>query len=121
MPAAVGYQDTLSFVKKISTYRETPSFQFVLNKEEANQQLQEAEQRDLYLAECRDNRANSKARRSCTYAANHVSFDDGQHYQQWLQDAIPALPLRLRTDLGSIRIIPLTILPNNLIYDLDMK
>ena len=83
------------------------SFHFILHKEEANQFLQEAEQRDLYLAECRDNKANSKARQSSTYAANHVSFDDGQHYQQWLQDAIPALPSRLRSDLGSINIIPL--------------
>ncbi len=31
LPETVGYQDTLSFVKKISTYRETPSFQFVMN------------------------------------------------------------------------------------------
>jgi len=31
LSAAIGYQDTLSFVKKLSIYRETPSFQFVLN------------------------------------------------------------------------------------------
>ena len=60
-------------------------FNFIYNKDEANQILDAAEQRDFYLAECHDNKANALARRSCTYTANRVSFDDAQHYQQWLQ------------------------------------
>ena len=83
------------------------NFNFIFNKEEANQLLKSAEQKDFYLAECHDNKANSSARRSLTYTGNYVSFDDAQHYQQWLQDAISTLPIRLRSDLSTISIVPL--------------
>ena len=56
------------------------SFQIVGNKDEATAILQQAEQRDLYLAECRDNRTNAAARKTCSYYPNYVSFDESQRY-----------------------------------------
>lgn len=83
------------------------SFQLITNKDEAHRILQQAEQRDFYIAECRDNRANSAARKSCVYAPNHVSVDEGQQYKNLLQASISQLPPRLRSDLQNIHIIPL--------------
>jgi hypothetical protein len=83
------------------------NFNFIFNKDEANRLLESAEQKDFYLAECHDNKVNSLARKTFTYTANYVSFDDAQHYQQWLQDTITRLPMRLRSDLNTISIIPL--------------
>lgn len=83
------------------------SFELLGNKGDAQQMLQQAEQRDLYVAECRDNRVNAAARRSCIYAPNYVSFDESQQYEHMLEESIPQLPLRLRSDLQQIHIIPL--------------
>lgn len=83
------------------------SFNFVSNKNEARLLLKEAEERDLYLAECRDNRTNSIARKSCVYAPNHIFNYNGQEYTNMLQSSIYQLPLRLRSDLQQIHIIPL--------------
>ena len=83
------------------------SFQFVNNKDDAHRILQQAEQRDFYIEECRDSRTNSAARKSCSYFPNHVSVNDGQQYTLILQNSIPQLPPRLRSDLAMIHIIPL--------------
>ena len=83
------------------------SFEIVSNKDDANRMLQQAEQRDLYLAECHDNRVNSAARKSCNYSPNYVSFDESQQYAHMLEESISQLPLRLRSDLQLIYIIPL--------------
>ena len=83
------------------------SFQIVSNKDDAQRMLQQAEQRDLYLAECRDNRTNAVARKFCSYSPNYIAFDEGQQYAHLLQDSIEQLPSRLRSDLQRIHIIPL--------------
>ena len=83
------------------------SFQIVSNKDNAQQLLKQAEQRDLYLAECSHNRTNSIARKTCSYFPNYVSFDEDQRYSHMLQESIDQLPLRLRSDLQLIQIIPL--------------
>lgn len=83
------------------------SFQIISNKDEAQRILDQAEQRDLYLEECSHNRTNSIARKSCNYSANRISFDESQQYTHMLEEMIPQLPLRLRSDLQQIQIIPL--------------
>jgi hypothetical protein len=85
----------------------TISFNVVSNKNEARLLLKEAEERDLYLAECNDNRTNSAARKSCVYAPNYLFNDHGQGYNHILQSSISQLPPRLRSDLQKIHIIPL--------------
>ena len=83
------------------------SFNVVANKNEARKLLNEAEERDFYLAECNDNRTNSTARKSCVYAPNYIFNDHGQEYNSRLQISISQLPPRLRSDLQQIHIIPL--------------
>lgn len=83
------------------------SFKVATNKNEARLLLKEAEERDLYLAECNDNRTNSAARKSFVYAPNYMLNDQGQGYTNALQLSIPQLPPRLRSDLQQIHIIPL--------------
>jgi hypothetical protein len=82
-------------------------FQIIRNKDDAQRILEQAEQRDLYLSECRDNRTNAIARKFCSYSPNYVAFDEEQRYAHVLQESIEQLPLRLRSDLQHIQIIPL--------------
>lgn len=82
-------------------------FTLISNKRAADTLLREAEQKDMYLEECHDDRSNALARKQMTYTANSISSQDAENYRAILDRALPHIPARLRMDLQDIQIISL--------------
>jgi len=74
---------------------------------EARRRLQHAELVDGYLSTCYHDPRNRAARREGTYHPNTISTDDHAFFQYQLDQALPRLPLRLRTDLSIVHVISL--------------
>ena len=74
----------------------------VLQKDEAVKRLAEAEDIDNYQVECYEDRCNSYARRSYSYAANTVSSID--HYNQLFRRLTQSVPNQLK-DVGELSIV----------------
>lgn len=85
----------------------TLHFTLISNKQAADALLRKAEQKDMYLEECYDDRSNGLARKQMTYAANSISPQEAEHYRLILQNLLPQIPTRLRTDLRNIYILSL--------------
>lgn len=85
------------------------TFHLIRTKYEGESLLQEAEQIDLYLEECHDDKLNGSARRSLSYAYRTISKEEADMYQEKLTQIIPQLPQRLRADLQRVDVIPLMI------------
>jgi hypothetical protein len=85
----------------------TLKFDIVLNKTTAQELLNIAENQDMYLEECHDNKTNSLARRSMTYSANMIPLKDFNYARAFLESALPYLPQRLQLELGEIKIVQL--------------
>jgi len=82
-------------------------FKIIDNKSDTERLLQDAENVDFYLAECHDDRSNSYARRSLTYAPNRMSHTDLQSAQLQLDQLLYQIPKRLLDDIGTVNIIQL--------------
>lgn len=80
-------------------------FTLVHNKQVADSLLEEAEQKDHYVEEFKDDRVNSIAREHLNYSANSLSDKDRMFYQAMLERAVPTLPKRLQVDLGAVHVI----------------
>lgn len=61
--------------------------------------LEEAEQKDFYVEECRDDHANTLARRTSTYVAREMPAEEVSFLKVIVENARDHLPLRLRTEL----------------------
>lgn len=85
----------------------TLTLTLVDNKRQAEQRLDDAEALDFYRAECTDDERNLSARRRQVYAAQSISPKDAVEYQKILHDALPRLPLRLRTELTDVHVVAL--------------
>ena len=82
-------------------------FTLISNKRAADVLLREAEQKDMYLEECHDDRSNALARKQMTYTANSISPQEAEQYRGILHNILPQIPARLRMDLQEIQIISL--------------
>jgi hypothetical protein len=82
-------------------------FTLISNKRAADILLREAEQKDMYLEECHDDRSNALARKQMTYTANSISPQEAELYRAILHKTLPQIPVRLRMDLQEIQIISL--------------
>ena len=82
-------------------------FTLISNKRAADILLREAEQKDMYLEECHDDRSNGLARKQMTYAANSISPQEAEQYRAVLHNILPQIPARLRMDLQEICILSL--------------
>jgi hypothetical protein len=91
----------------LSTPRISLSFRVIFHKREAEQQLEEAEQKDLYLEECFDSVPNAKARSHATYQPNVISEHDYHRLVAYVEKVVPTLPKRLQTELPRVSIISL--------------
>jgi len=85
----------------------TLTLTLVDNKRQAEQRLHDAEILDFYRAECTDDERNISARRRQVYAAQSISPKEAVEYQKILQNALPRLPLRLRTELTDVYVVAL--------------
>jgi len=85
----------------------TLKLHLVSDKTDAARRLQQAEQQDFYLDECRDDPQNAKARQSLSYYPQTLHKTDVSHYSGVLNRIQQELPYRLVHDLQEIAIIPL--------------
>lgn len=79
----------------------------IVDKQNAEKMLENAEKKDFYLTECNDDRSNSYARRQMTYSPNTTSMIDLRFYTLELDNLKDHIPPRLQTDLGEVTIIQL--------------
>ena len=86
---------------------DTLNLTLIDDKDEAYRLLKEAENRDFYMEECRDDPANDTARRGLSYSVQRITPEEKQYYQAHLDEALKRLPLRLTRDLGEVSIVPL--------------
>lgn len=82
-------------------------FSVIIDKNYAQQLLNEAEKEDFYLEECHDDKSNSLARKNLTYVANQISLRDNNYAISYLNGTKEFLPTRLLNDLKLIKIIQL--------------
>ena len=83
-------------------------FRVVEERDKAQRLLEEAEQKDFYVEECRDDHANALARRGSTYAARQMPAEEVAFFKVIVENARDVLPLRLRTELmGSVWLVAL--------------
>lgn len=82
-------------------------FVVISDKGDAHRLLQAAENKDLYIEECHDDRSNSLARRNLTYVPNIISARDISFVNSYLSGVISSLPPRLLSDLDEVKIIQL--------------
>ena len=74
-------------------------FHVVGERDKAQRLLEEAEQKDFYVEECRDDHANTLARRGSTYGAREMPAEEVSFLKVIVENARDHLPLRLRTEL----------------------
>ena len=79
----------------------------IYDKKVAQRLLDEAEQADFYIEECRDDRVNSLARKNLTYYANSMSIGEHKYATSYLEQSKALVPLRLLNDLKEVKIIQL--------------
>lgn len=83
-------------------------FRIVADEAEAQRLLDEAERKDFYVEECREDRANAEARSGCVYQARGMSPAEVAFFHVIVSNARGFLPLRLRTELtGPVSLIAL--------------
>jgi hypothetical protein len=88
----------------------TPSnlkFIIIHGKSDAQALLDKAEREDMYLEECHDDRANSIARRTLTYAPNQMALRDMTYANSYIESTMGSIPVRLLTELREVNIIQL--------------
>ena len=75
------------------------TFRILTDATEAQQALEEAERKDFYLEECREDPSNARAREGCRYQARNISSEEEAFFRVVVDHARDFLPLRLRTEL----------------------
>lgn len=83
------------------------SFKIIYNKDEAQELLNDAENKDFYLRRCREDRNNMIARKECTYAANYMTTKEYKFFEIVIENAKNKIPMRLKMDLNEVHFIQL--------------
>jgi hypothetical protein len=74
-------------------------FRIVSEQDKARELLDQAEQKDFYVEECRDDHANALARRGLVYQARAMTPEEVSLFHVVVENAKEVIPLRLRTEL----------------------
>jgi hypothetical protein len=74
-------------------------FRVVAEEDTARKLLDQAEQKDFYVEECREDRANALARKDTLYRARSMSPEEVAFFKVVVENTKEVLPLRLRTEL----------------------
>jgi hypothetical protein len=83
------------------------SFKIIYNKDEAQELLNLADEKDNYIKSCNNDRNNMISRRQCTYSANHMTTKEYKFFQIITENAQNKIPLRLQMDLNEVLFIQL--------------
>jgi hypothetical protein len=82
-------------------------FKIIVDKNEAQVLLDNAEKVDMYVEECSDDPSNSKARRNNNYSANSMTSKEYNFFEVVLENAKDKLSTRLKMDLEEVNLIQL--------------
>jgi hypothetical protein len=83
------------------------TFQIQHDPEVAQGLLDDAEKKDFYVEECREDPANALARKKCLYRATTMTPWEYKLFEVVIDNAKDKIPHRLRQELGEVHIIQL--------------
>ena len=86
---------------------ESIRFHIVKDVDEAQRLLDEAEKKDFYLADCKDDQENSISRSACAYTTRAMTLHDYKLFEVVVENARDLLPKRLRHELSTVYLIQL--------------
>lgn len=87
----------------------TSSIEFRIHRDynEAKRLLDQAEQTDFYVEECREDYANQVARKGQSYAVKEMTERDYMFFEVVIENAREKIPPRLRRDLNVVNVVQL--------------
>lgn len=85
----------------------TLSFRIEHDPEVAQNLLDDAEKKDFYVEECRDDVANAMARKGLLYRATAMTPRDHKFFEVVIENTKSKLPLRLQRELDVVHIVQL--------------
>jgi hypothetical protein len=85
----------------------TLRFHIVKEGAEAQRLLDEAEKKDFYLADCKDDHANALSRDACSYTVRAMTLHDYKLFEVVVENTRDLLPKRLLHELSTVYLVQL--------------